>query len=181
MFAYYVNTKIEKESSNLGMLYIGLLEALSYFFSILTAFPCYYFHKYTSFGHHFAIQFATVSFALTGILILCFSNKQLAQWQNIIPLRCLYGIGRGVIEGICRAVYADLFHGEALGPAYATQTLLIGFSGGVCFLLYGYISRIAIAGVTVVNGLIALLSYQMMISQHNHNDPIPWNQLRLFR
>ena len=89
----------------------------------------------------------------------------------------LYGVGRGVFEGSCRATYAQLFTGENLSTAFSSQTLLAGFSGGVCFFLYNYFTGFAIGMITFVNGALALVTYALMISRKDFLHPIRWSEL----
>jgi hypothetical protein len=70
-----------------------------------------------------------LSFLLSGAVVLMLDSQQLAQWGNILVIRALYGLGRGVFEGACRAVYAELFSGDDLSKAFSGQTLLAGLSG----------------------------------------------------
>jgi hypothetical protein len=88
----------------------------------------------------------------------------------------LYGLGRGVFEGSCRAVYAEMFTGQELSTAFSGQTLLAGFSGGLCFFLYSLLSKASIASITIGNGILAIVAYGVLMSV-DYRQPISWSQL----
>jgi hypothetical protein len=94
----------------------------------------------------------------------------------MLIVKAFYGFGRGVFEGACRAIYAEMFTGEDLSTAFSGQTLCAGFSGGVCFFLYGQLQKESIAGITVANGLLAVLTYGWLMKM-NYNKPIPWSSV----
>jgi hypothetical protein len=123
------------------------------------------------------MQFGSLSFLLTGLVVLVCAPGQLSSWGPALTMRGLYGLGRGVFEGACRAVYADLFQGDTLSIAFSAQTLLAGLSGGVCFLLYDALSRPAIASITVANGVIAIASYALLLTHDDMMKPIRWSHL----
>lgn len=122
------------------------------------------------------IQFGSLCFLLSGAVVLFVPDQQLGTWQNILVIKGLYGLGRGVFEGSCRAVYAELFVGPDLSTAFSAQTLLAGFSGGICYFIYGALSRDAIALITVVNGIFAIILYGMLLTL-DYNRPQSWGDL----
>lgn len=73
-------------------------------------------------------------------------------------------------------MYAELFRGPDLPTAFSAQTLLAGFSGGICFFLFGVLDKQSIAAVTVVNGVGSLAAYGVLMSIENKN-PIKWSDL----
>lgn len=104
MFAYYVNADVV--SSNLGTATLGYLEAFSYFVAVVAAYPyAYVSNKFIS-GQDWVVQFGSLSFLMSGFVVFLLTNKQLGTWQNILIVKGLYGLGRGVFEGSCRAKYA---------------------------------------------------------------------------
>lgn len=175
MFALFINEVIS-DSKGLGIVQIGLLESLSYFIAAVSAFPYAYISRNISGGQHYVIQFGSFCFMLTGVILLIIDNDQLGTWPYIILMKSLYGLGRGVFEGSCRAVYAELFTGDDLGTAFAGQTLLGGFSGGICYFIYGSISRSAVASITFVNGFLAIVCYTIMLSSDYHHI-LPWSDV----
>jgi hypothetical protein len=48
----------------------------------------------------------------------------LSLWWVVLIIRGLYGLGRGVFEGSCRAVYASMFTGEVLITSILHYTTL---------------------------------------------------------
>jgi MFS family permease len=80
-------------------------------------------------GQHWVFQLGSFAFLMSGAVVLVLSDQELAMWRNILIIRALYGLGRGVFEGACRAVYAELFAGKDLSTAFSGQTLLAGLSG----------------------------------------------------
>lgn len=181
MFAYYVNGTVTDSISDVGVLYIGLLEAFSYFVAILAAFPYAYVSNHMKNGSHWVMQFGSLSFMLSGLIVLVLSEDKLSSWQNLLIIRGLYGLGRGVFEGACRAVYAELFHGESLSTAFSAQTLLAGLSGGLCFFFYNILSRRGISFITVFNGVIALLTYSILMALPNRESPMKWKNFLSLR
>lgn len=69
-----------------------------------------------------------------------------------------------------------MFVGDDLSTAFSGQTLLAGLSGGICYFIYGYLTRNEIAGITIVNGVIALLFYGVLLSI-DYRIPQPWSSL----
>ena len=123
------------------------------------------------------IQFGSLCFLLSGVVVLSVpNNNELGTWQNILVIKGLYGLGRGVFEGSCRAVYAELFVGNDLSTAFSAQTLLAGFSGGICYFIYGDLTRDAIASITIVNGILALVMYAILLRTDYHR-PVTWSDL----
>lgn len=177
MFAYYINGKIIDESSELGLLSIGLLEAFSYLVAALSAFPYAYVTNSSVMGGHIVMQFGSFAFMLTGVFVVLLPAKELASLSTVLVIRALYGLGRGVFEGACRATYAELFAGEHLSTAFSSQTLLAGISGGICFFLFERFSGFSIGMIAVLNGALALVSYGTMISHKNFHQPIGWTEL----
>jgi hypothetical protein len=159
MFSYYVNSSVVSDSESLGTVTLGFLEAFSYFIAIISAYPYSYVSNTMKRGQDWVIQFGSLAFLTCGLVVLVLNDQQLGTWQNILFAKGLYGLGRGVFEGSCRAVYAKMFSGEDLSTAFSGQTLAAGFSGGICFFLFGILDRTAISAVTVVNGLIAISTY----------------------
>lgn len=178
MFAYYVNDVVVSESSGLGTVALGFLEAWSYFVAVLAAYPYAYVSNTVVRGQDWVIQFGSLSFLACGAVVLGLSNAQLGTWQNIFIAKGLYGLGRGVFEGSCRAVYASMFTGKDLSTAFSGQTLSAGFSGGICFFLFGVLNRAAISAITVVNGLVAIASYfVLMYGVKDATKPLKWSKL----
>lgn len=177
MFAYYVNANVVSDSSDLGTVTLGFLEAWSYFVAVVAAYPYAYVANNLKQGQDWVIQFGSLSFLATGAVVLGLSNNQLGTWQNILIAKGLYGLGRGVFEGSCRAVYASMFTGKDLTTAFSGQTLSAGFSGGICFFLFGVLNRTAIAAVTVVNGVVALLAYFVLMYRVDPLQPASWSQV----
>ncbi|CAK9252179.1 unnamed protein product [Sphagnum jensenii] len=179
MFAYYVNGTITAKDSDDGFLYIGMLEAFSYLVAAVSAFPYAYVCNHYRGGSHIIMQFGSFSYMLSGVLVLVLSARLLGRWYNILLIRFLYGLGRGVFEGACRAVYAELFQGDSLSTAFSAQTLLAGFSGGVCFFAYDHLTKTPIGLITVLNGVLALWSYALLTRQEDIHEPIRWRNLKL--
>lgn len=177
MFAYYINGEIVNSSSELGLLYIGLLESFSYLIAALTAIPFAYISNSTIMGGHYVMQLGSFCFMMTGVLVVLLPTSMLETLKWVLVIRTFYGIGRGVFEGSCRATYAQLFTGENLSTAFSSQTLLAGFSGGLCFFLYDDFTGFAIGMITSVNGAIALASYTLMISRKDFLHPIKWSNV----
>ena len=184
MFAYYINGKVTAHS-HLGVLAIGMLESFSYLIAALSAYPYAYICSHVKGGNHIVMQFGSLAFMLSGVVVLFVGEEQLALWYVSLVVRTLYGLGRGVFEGACRSVYADLFAGDDLAAAFSSQTLLAGASGGICFLVYRHLTRTQIASITITNGIIAILFYAILALQPQtrlkHNKPIPWHGLYILK
>ena len=114
MFSYYVNGNIVSKSENLGSIYIGLLESFSYLVAAASAYPYAFVSNNVTGGQHWIFQFGSLSFLLSGVVVYLLPEDELSMWQVILLIRALYGLGRGVFEGACRAVYASLFTGPDL-------------------------------------------------------------------
>ena len=114
MFSYYVNGNIVSKSENLGNIYIGLLESFSYLVAAASAYPYAFVSNNVTGGQHWIFQFGSLSFLLSGVVVFLLPEDELSVWQVILLIRALYGLGRGVFEGACRAVYASLFTGPDL-------------------------------------------------------------------
>jgi hypothetical protein len=179
MFAYYVNANVVSDSSDLGTVTLGFLEAWSYFVAVISAYPYAYVANNIKKGQDWVIQFGSLAFLATGAVVLGLSNSQLGTWQNILIAKGLYGLGRGVFEGSCRAVYATMFTGKDLTTAFSGQTLSAGFSGGICFFLFGVLNRTSIAAITVINGVVAISSYFILMYRVNGLKRVSWSQVCL--
>lgn len=176
MFAYYVNDDVVSGSSSLGTVTLGFLEAWSYFVAVLSAYPYSYIANRFVRGQDWVIQFGSLAFLLCGVFVLALPDSVLGQWAAILFIKGLYGLGRGVFEGSCRAVYAGMFSGEDLSTAFSGQTLSAGFSGGICFFLFGVLDQTAISAITIGNGLVALASYGVLMSVDSSRR-LPWSAL----
>jgi hypothetical protein len=162
MFYAFVNGQII--SDTLGESYVGLFECLSFIVAVIAAYPYAYISKYFTNGRHWVMQFGSFSFLVTGIGVLALRMDDLEKWYVIFCIKFAYGLGRGVFEGSCRAIYAEVFgRGSAddLSTAFSGQTLLAGFSGGTLYFLSVFLSKEGVGGITLVNGF--LLSFYMLI------------------
>ena len=178
MFSYYINGNVVSRSANLGEIYIGLLESFSYLVAAASAIPyAWVSNRFPPVGQHYVFQFGSLAFLLSGVVVYLLPENELSVWQVILLIRAFYGLGRGVFEGACRAVYASLFAGLDLSTAFSGQTLLAGMSGGICFFAYGYMTREMIAAITVVNGCLALACYALLLSVPKMFEPLPWDTL----
>ena len=121
MFSYYVNGNIVSKSENLGSIYIGLLESFSYLVAAASAYPYAFVSNNVTGGQHWIFQFGSLSFLLSGVVVFLLPENELSVWQIILLIRALYGLGRGVFEGACRAVYASLFTGPDLSTGTKTK------------------------------------------------------------
>ena len=174
MFAFFVNDF--GVSAHLGDVSLGLLEAFSYFIATISAWPYAYVSNHLIHGQHYVIQFGSLSFLITGVIVFILNNNQLGTWVNLLVLKGIYGLGRGVFEGSCRAAYAEMFVGKDLSTAFSGQTLLAGFSGGICYFIYGALNKDAIGMITVVNGIFAIISYYLLTSL-DYKTPQSYNNL----
>jgi hypothetical protein len=175
MFAYYINDDVV--SSNLGTVTLGFLEAWSYFVAVLSAYPYSWIANRFVKGQDWVIQFGSFAFLLCGVFVLSFNDETLGLWPVILFVKGLYGLGRGVFEGSCRAVYAQMFTGEDLSTAFSGQTLSAGFSGGICFFLFGVLNQMAIASITIVNGLVAIATYSVLMYGVEPTKRVPWKAI----
>lgn len=175
MLAGYVNNVVVSE--NLGTVELGFLEAFSYFIAIISAFPYAFVSNKFIQGQDWVIQFGSLAFMSCGIVVFAVSTDTLGQWPFILLLKGLYGLGRGVFEGSCRAVYAKMFTGDDLSTAFSGQTLSAGFSGGICFFIFGFISKDAISWITIGNGILALCSYFILMYLVDPCQKLSWRDL----
>ena len=175
MFAYYINSSTVTDSSDLGTISLGFLEAFSYLVAILSAYPYAYISNHYEGGQNAVIQFGSAAFLSCGLVVVSLTPQQIGTWQNMLILKGLYGLGRGVFEGSCRAVYASFFQGKDLMTAFSSQTLSAGFSGGVCFFLFVCLDRVSIASVTIVNGCVALAAYGYLTQGLDPYKPQSWS------
>jgi len=175
MFASYVNSEII--SHYLGTDSLGYLEAFSYLIAIIVAYPYAYIANNIDNGRDLVIQFGSTAFLLTGLFVLVLNPDTLGTYGVMFLLKGLYGLGRGVFEGSCRAVYASMFTGEDLSTAFSGQTLAAGFSGGLCFFIFIYLMRTTIGIIVVVNGVLAVLSYFIIMNMTERNSIMSWSVL----
>jgi hypothetical protein len=177
MFAYYINGDIINNAEHLGDNYIGLLEAFSYLVPAISAYPYAYFSNNVKDGQHWVLQFGSLTFLLSGLLVLVLPSEQLMLWQSVLLTRGLFGLGRGVFEGQSRGVYAEMFSGDDLATAFSIQTMLVGLSGGICFFAYTMVSESTMSAIVVINGVVALASYALLLSFKSISEPVTWPQL----
>ncbi|RYH30781.1 hypothetical protein EON65_04150 [archaeon] len=181
MFGYYVNADIVSDSNSLGTQALGFLEAWSYFIAVVSAYPYAYVANNYKGGQDWVIQFGSLAFLTCGILVLSIPLDDLGTWAVMLVVKGMYGLGRGVFEGSCRAVYASMFAGKDLSTAFSGQTLSAGFSGGICFFLFGVLTRQSIALVTIVNGLVAISCYFVLMYGVDPYSPVSWSTLCSYR
>jgi MFS family permease len=132
-------------TDSLGIEYVGIFESLSFIVAVLAAYPYAYISKNFTNGRHWVMQFGSLSFLATGAIVFFLSMDELEKWYIIFAIKTVYGLGRGVFEGSCRAIYAEVFgkgSPDDLSTAFSGQTLLAGISGGaVYFLSAGLLSK----------------------------------------
>jgi hypothetical protein len=176
MFTYYLNDS--EITQQIGKQYIGLFEGYSYFIATASAFPyAYICRKYRN-GMHVVMQLGSLAFLLSGVLVIAYTAAELSSWRLIFIVRGLYGLGRGVFEGTCRAAYAAFFkNGDSLAAAFSTQTLLTGLSGGLAYFLFSGLDRQTIGIITVINGVAALAGYQILVIHPGSARGISWSAL----
>jgi hypothetical protein len=176
MFTYYFNDSAITEQ--IGKQYIGLFEGYSYFVATVSALPyAYICRKYRN-GMHIVMQLGSLAFLLSGVLVIAFTAAELSTWKLIFVIRGLYGLGRGVFEGTCRAAYAEFFkNGDSLAAAFSTQTLLAGLSGGLSYFLFNGLDRQMIGIVAVINGIVAIVAYQVLVMHPGSARGISWSAL----
>lgn len=176
MFCYYVNFDVIASSSSLGIVSIGFFESFSYLIAILAAYPYAYIANHFEDGRHYVMQFGSLSFCLSGAIVYFLSTTTLSIWWVMLVCKLFYGLGRGVFEGSCRAVYAEMFTGRDLSLAFAAQTLLAGASGGTCFFMYGLLDKNSIGLITVMNGIVAIACYKILLG-FDYTLPMKWENL----
>ena len=109
-------------------------------------------------------------------MILFIPLEQLRMDYNVMIIRILYGLGRGVFEGVCRAVYTEMFTGDDLSASFASQTLLAGFSGGMSFFILGLKPYKSMALIGTMNGFLAIVCYHIIMIK-DHTKPLRWSSL----
>jgi hypothetical protein len=176
MFTYYLNDSAVTEQ--IGTQYIGLVEGYSYFIATASAFPYAYICRNYRNGMHIVMQLGSLAFLLTGLLVMLFTSAELSTWKLIFIVRGLYGLGRGVFEGTCRAAYATYFkNGDSLAAAFSSQTLLAGLSGGLAYFIFSGLDRKTIGTITVINGVAALTGYQLLVMHPGSASRLSWSSL----
>jgi hypothetical protein len=182
MFSYYINLHIISDSSNLGVDSLGALSAFSDLVAILTAYPNSYISNNYKNGQNCIIQLSACCFLLCGLTILLGNMQNLANWPAMLFVKSLHGFGRGVFEGFCRAVYAQMFTGKELVAAFSVHTLSTGLSSGICFFLFNALnSKTSIAAIVSITSFLAIISYQVLITVDSAKKSISWNEfLNLF-
>ena len=108
MFYSFFNNEVISDS--LGVEYIGLFECFSYFIACVAAYPYAYVSNNFRNGRHYVMQFGSIAFGLSGIAVAIFSMSELSVWTTMLGIKGLYGLGRGVFEGSCRAGVYVLFN-----------------------------------------------------------------------
>ena len=101
MFYSFFNNEVISDS--LGVEFIGLFECFSYFVACFAAYPYAYVSNNFKNGRHYVMQFGSVAFGLCGVAVAIFSMDELSVWTTMLGIKGLYGLGRGVFEGSCRA------------------------------------------------------------------------------
>lgn len=178
MFYSFFNNEVISDS--LGVEYIGLFECFSYFIACVAAYPYAYVSNNFRNGRHYVMQFGSIAFGLSGIAVAIFSMSELSVWTTMLGIKGLYGLGRGVFEGSCRAVYAEIFgkggNEDDLSTAFSGQTLLAGISGGVVyFLSFDVLTKDSVAAITIINSVAAFVLYAILMSYGDRMfKPIPW-------
>lgn len=92
MFAYYLNANVVSNSESLGEVSLGFLEAFSYFVATASAYPYAFISNSFTGGQHIVIQFGSLCFMLTGVVVIFLSNEELSTWTNILIIKGLYGL-----------------------------------------------------------------------------------------
>jgi hypothetical protein len=165
MFAYYVNLYIISDSNDLGVDSLGVFSALSDLVAMSTAYPYSYISNNYRGGQTLVMQFGSFSFVMCGLIVLSGNLHSLQNWTAMCFAKGFYGLGRGVFEGVSRAVYAQMFTGKDLAAAFSGQTLAVGFAGGICFFVFNAVnSKSFIAAIVTINAVVAIVCFQILVT-----------------
>mmetsp|Transcript_16746 Transcript_16746/g.28079 ORF Transcript_16746/g.28079 Transcript_16746/m.28079 type:complete len:531 (-) Transcript_16746:1223-2815(-) len=160
--AGFMNTYITGVVVNdyIGDGYIGLLSGLAIIAAVLLAGPYAYISNRYSDGKMFIMVFGALCFAFAGLTVLVMTNRNIAQWDFIVPFFLIHGAARGVWENTNKSIIADYFTlQDERETAYASVYFSSGFAGAMGFLLSNYLQRDALAAVNVGFSILALLTF----------------------
>lgn len=180
IFSSYFNANYISNSSSLGIVFIGCIESISYFIAALSApFYAYVSNNFEG-GQHYVMQFGSISYLICGILFIyndrnIDSNSPLSIVLLII-LRIFYGFCRGVFEGACRALYAEMWQGSDLSIAFSSQTLLAGLSGGVLFFVTTNekVSIQVLSFVLITSSILAIIFHIILLRVVGYRSKMSW-------
>jgi hypothetical protein len=91
VYGYIYGEVIGKE---IGLRYEIAFSAGAMWVGVFFALFCYWLVQWV--GHGVIMTIGSISYGMTGVLLMSYSNEGLAQWQVIVPFFVLYGIGNSV-------------------------------------------------------------------------------------
>lgn len=172
MMQYYANksivpiNEIDPDKSNIGYaasIAVGSGALSSALFGKLTG----------VLGKHLPIVIGNLFFMAVATSFIVFSQDQLSNWSAVAPLYCMYGIGRGMWEGVNKALYADVFPKDT-SAAFANVTFQSGFASSIAFFIFPSLHQYWMATFVIVAascGIPGVLVVRQRQKRNVYHDP----------
>lgn len=153
---FYINRYVV--DSTYGEGYVGLMMALGTISSALAVYPTAYMTN--TFSKFHAVYFGCFIYFFNGILILCLSNSELAQWQYLIPLYVSQGVSRCIWEGVNKALVLEHFTSVLERErAFLALYFCSGVTAGLSFFCYHYINKFYFAVINASWAIFAAVCF----------------------
>ena len=97
----------------------------------------------------------------TGLSVWIFKTSWLGTWFLMVPILCVYGVGRAVWETINKAVFVDFFSDDydKNASAFSAATFANGYAAGVAYASYSYMTTSQMTSLLIVCSGLALACY----------------------
>ena len=156
---YYIFGTVVSGSPSMGISAVGVLSAMVVFVGAVSAIPIAYCAN--KLGKPAVITTGAACLLFTGFPVWIFSTSNLGTWIMIVPLLCVYGVGRGVWETINKAVFVDFFADDydKNASAFSAATFANGYAAGVAYASYSYMTASQMTSLLIVTSGLALACY----------------------
>ena len=155
---FYINKNIV--AVYLGDGFIGLLSAISTIAAAVLSLCLALLANMTSHGKWKVMVFGGICFLIGPLLVLILPVQMIANWGFLVLFFIIHGAGRGIWESVNKSVVADYFICESeRGTAFAAVYFTSGLAGAIGFIVFQFMSPMAIALLNVAAGMSAIIGY----------------------
>ncbi|KAK3268319.1 hypothetical protein CYMTET_23170 [Cymbomonas tetramitiformis] len=104
---------------------------------------------------------------LDMIVFTFLSDHTLGNWAILVPMYTVYGLARAVFEGQNKAILQDFFPQQ--GAAWSANFILSsGIAGGLGFILFPYLSKLAITTICSGTSFLGILGFILAQRLYEH-------------
>lgn len=153
---YFINRYVVAANYNDG--YVGLVMALDTLSSAAAVYPVTYASQKLSKSSMIILGCSIYIFH--GCLVVFMSDSEISQWKFLIPLFVTHGVSRCVWEVVNKAFVSENFiETQEREDAFMAIYFSSGFSAGISFLCYFYMSKFQFSLLNLCWSVFALLCW----------------------